>query len=136
VANVINAREAGICGVCLKKFSIGTRIAIDKKTGRWAEADCLWPDKKKREVTKTIPETEEGNVEVKMPAWPTSLDLKENELIRKSILDIRELLPGLDDDVLIPMFAMQYKAYLQKQEQEFSIGVSKRIEYTKYHMVF
>ncbi len=42
---VIEARKVSKCGICGKEYPPGTRIALDKKTGNWIEADCLWPGK-------------------------------------------------------------------------------------------
>ncbi len=42
---VIPAKRGAKCGICGKEYSPGTRIALDKRTGKWTEADCLWPGK-------------------------------------------------------------------------------------------
>jgi hypothetical protein len=47
MAKVIEAQRAGTCPICGHEYDAGTRIAKDKETGKWAEADCIWPKSKK-----------------------------------------------------------------------------------------
>ena len=45
MAKVITAKMAGVCDICGEKYQPGTRIALERRTGNWIEADCLWPGK-------------------------------------------------------------------------------------------
>ena len=44
-ATVITAAIVSTCGLCNRQIAIGQRIAKDRKTGKFAHADCIWPSK-------------------------------------------------------------------------------------------
>lgn len=43
---VVEAQRSEICDICGQLYPAGTRITLDRRTGRWVMADCVWPAKR------------------------------------------------------------------------------------------
>lgn len=47
MARVFESRREGTCALCTKGIKVGERITKDRNSGKYAHADCVWPDRVK-----------------------------------------------------------------------------------------
>jgi hypothetical protein len=93
---VIKAEQEGKCGICGLQYPIGTRIAQDRKTGRWAMADCIWPKAFKTNSSNKGPAATRTSLAVEAQA----LDADIGATVAKRLTAAKEIvyksLPNLD----------------------------------------
>ena len=144
MVKVIEAKMQGTCGICRKTYTEGTRIAKDSKTGKWVEANCLWPDKVNansvRESSKSKVAASGAGVQPTInsttPNAPAPMPLTSRQIediTAEAVQSIRkrEELESLDISELVPLIAEQMAIRRVQKEQEFSLAMSRHIQQIK-----
>ena len=133
---VIQAQKEGVCPICKKAYPQGTRIVKDARTGKWAEADCVWPSKAKKDRaypiktnTSIVPGTN-SKPGTTLP-WPKALDKEQIDRMLESARSKAQEITGEESH---PFAVAIFKAQLLAAEQSFSLALSQKVAQEQSNM--